>query len=135
MREFSVGGDLSDAAGTGEGYLTLKLEPDLYLRVPHRLSAGGGAEAGVPRLQKDFGSTVPSGRYCEFITVRSVGLRVLHRRVPVVDHDNVEGVEGIEPELELAGATYSNVPRERQVHGLSGHEERMFRPDSSPRLL
>ena len=35
----------------GEGYLTLKLEPDLYLQVPHRLSAGGGAEAGVPRLQ------------------------------------------------------------------------------------
>ena len=134
MREFSVGGDLSDAAGTGEGYLTLKLEPDLYLRVPHRLSAGGGAEAGVPRLQtiridRSVGKVLRV-QHCQ------VGRApVLHRRVPVVDHDNVEGVEGIEPELELAGATYSNVPRERQVHGLSGHEERMFRPDSSPRLL
>ena len=51
MREFSAGGDLWDAAGTGEVYLTLKLEPDLQLHVPHRLRAGGGAEAGVPRLQ------------------------------------------------------------------------------------
>src|SRR2546427_7813110 len=109
LRVFAVAG----------GVLRLEPVPDLQLQIPQRLRAGRGAEAGISRREP---------RRIER-AVREV-LRVddrLIRRAPednvpvpiVVDH-HVERVEDIEPELEVATAAETDVPRDREVDGVIG---------------
>src|SRR5437667_2586519 len=99
--------------------MALEPHPNLQLQVPHRLRARGATEARGPGCQS---------RRIER-AVRQV-LRVDNReigRAPVddvplaiVDDDDVERVEDVEPELEITVAAEANIPRDGEVHRVIG---------------
>jgi hypothetical protein len=90
----------------------LELESDLYLQVAHRLRSGRCAEPSISRLQA-IGIERSVRQVLRIQHGQVGGTPILHRRVAVVDHDDVEGVERVEPELKLVGASNSDVPTGR----------------------
>ena len=90
------------------------MESHLELQIPHRLRAAGCAEPGVVRLQ-------PRRIQAAIRQVLGVPDRQVRRAVVLnlrrtpVDHDGVEGVEHVEPELQPSIAPRPDVPQQRKV--------------------
>src|SRR5207249_1965665 len=119
----------SNRRATLQGTVFLEPQPNLQLQVTQGLRAGGGAEPRVPGCQ--------SRRVDRAVRKR---LRIDDReirRAPVDDvplaivvNDDVEHVERVETELEIAAATEADVPGDGEVDGVVGAPTE----DETPRL-